>query len=600
MQLAALSFDTPRRGGAVTISPPPSGSIERNIWKLRGDIVRSAACFPRIVLTVQERIKLTIELQSHPVPTGSIWISAEPTGEFSELLGAIEPIIIRPERWVGSSAKVTHTFDAAKLLQRGVGHERVAWQWFWGHDGSDHATRLARSEHLLFVTLKPPTEPWADDGIADGAETVPWITALRQACEWGRGAKTERQAAERVVKAIFALGLTQSMKNGRFHYDGDLDHYLDSGLANPRFFDLELFLRHVAEEDPAGPFGINCIEGAVITAAFANLLGCTLDPCAIESPTCEDNFRLNHVRALGYTTGNSDFRFHVVAADRGRLVNLGDARVYDITMKIDSDKRPAERPNKFVLATGMLLGSKRSKPGKAKYFPQLINKASIGGVSARRIDHAMVREPDQPPDKVPVCPLTRFVGHLRELLLAGGSPVTRTPAPMIPTIAGYTGKRIYYRQPGTPRDGLPKVPDRTQLLYADKSQRRKIQIDEWTDPDPWVNLFFMAELLATSEVRPQPLAPGHRIYTFRGKRTILAYLEGAVVRLASVGATRLNMFTVLTQVQWPMKLATPTRPPAGGTNGAARRGPSSRASARVMKLAAKRSRKSTSRRARKR
>jgi hypothetical protein len=599
LKLTALSFDTPRRGGAIAISPPPSGAIERNIWRLRGDVVRSPVCFPRSVLTAQERIKLTIELQSHPAPTGSIWISAEPTGEFSELLGAIEPITIRPERWVGSSAKVTHTFDAARLRQAGVGHERVAWQWFWGHEGSDHATRLARSEHLLFVTLKPPTEPWADDGIAEGAETAPWITALQQACEWGRGAKTERQAAERVVKAVFALGLTQSMKNGRFRYDGDLDHYLDSGLANPRFFNLELFLRHVAQEDPAGPFGINCIEGAAITAAFANLLGCTLDPCVIESPTCEDNFRLNHVRALGYTSGNRDFRFHVVAADRGRLASLGDARIYDITMKVDSDKRPAERPNKFVLTTGMSLGSKRSKPGKAKYFAQLINKASINGVSARRIDHAMVREPDRQ-DKVEVCPLTRFARHLRELLLAGGPPVIRTPAPMTPTIAGYTGKRIYLRRPGIPRDGLPKVPERTQLLFRDKSQRRQIQIDEWTDPDPWVNLFFMAELLATSEVPPQRLVPGQRIYTFRGNRAILIYREGAVVRLASVGVTQLNMLMVQTQVIWPMKLSTPTRPPASGTNGAARRGPSSRASARVMKPAAKRSRKSPRRRARKR
>jgi hypothetical protein len=236
----------------------------------------------------------------------------------------------------------------------------------------------------------------------------------------------------------------------------------------------------------------------------------------------------------------------------------------------------------------MSLGSKLSKPGKAKYFAQLINKASIGGVSARRIDHAMVREPDRK-NKVDVCPLTRFVGHLRELMLAGAPQVNRTPAPMTPTIAGYTGKRIYYRQPGIPRDGLPKVPDRTQLLYADKSRRRLIQIDEWTDPDPWVNLFFMAELLATSEVPPQALAPGQRIYTSRGKRTILVYLQGAVVRLASVGATRLNMFTVLTQVNWPMTLGPLS--PVGVTERPAKRGPSSRTPGRVTKPAARRPRK---------
>ena len=100
----------------------------------------------------------------------------------------------------------------------------------------------------------------------------------------------------------------------------------------------------------------------------------------------------------------------------------------------------------------------------------------------------------------------------------------------------------------------------------------------------------MAELLATNERPPRALAPG-RVYTFRGNRTILAYQQGAVVRLASVGATRLNMFKVFMQVHWPMELASPTRPAAGTTNDGANRGPSHRAPARVTKPAARRSRK---------
>ncbi len=598
MKLAALSFDTPRRGGAVAISPPPSGAIERNIWKLRGDVVRSPACFPRSVLTTQGRIKLTIELRSNPAPSQSIWISAEPTGDFSNVLGPIEPIIVRPERWVASSATVKHSFDASKLRQPGVGHERVAWRWFWGREGSDLGSKLARSEHLLFVTIKPPTEPWSDDANAEGTQTTPWITALLQACEWGRGAKTERQAAQRVVEAFFALGLTQSGKHGRFRYNPDIDEYVARGMANPRFFKLERFLDDVAKEAPGDPFEINCVEGAAITATFANLLGCTLDPCVIESPSCDDRFRLNRTRQLGRpTSAFPEFIFHVVASDRGRQATLSDARVYDTTLKIDSDKRPASGPHKFVFAAGMLLGSKQSKPGKAKYFAQLIKKESINNCSVRRVGHAMVREPDRQ-DEVEACPLTRFVRHLRELMLAGGPPVTRTPAPMTPTIAGYSGKRVYYRQPGIPRARLPKVPDRTQLLYEDKSRRRLIQIDEWTDPNPWVNLFFMAELLATSEVPPQALAPGQRIYTFRGGRTILAYLQGAVVRLASVGVTQLNMLTVFTQVQWPMTLGPSS--PVGVTERPAKRSPTSRTPGRVTKPAAGRSRKSPSRGARKR
>jgi hypothetical protein len=522
-------------------------------------------------LTTPSRIKLTIELHSNPAPTRSIWISAKPLRISSDVLGSIEPITIRPERWVGSSAKVTQVFDASKLRQPGVGVERIAWQWFWGDEGSDNASRLARSEHLLFVTLKPPTEPWSDDANAEGFQTTPWITALKQACEWGRGAKTERQAAERVVQAFFALGLTRRRQNGRFRYNPDIDEYIARNMASPRFFKLEKFLADLASKSPAEPFEFNCVEGAAITATFANLLGCSLDPCVIESPSCLENFRVNETEQLGRSNPFSEFRFHVVAADRGRLANLRDARVFDLTMKVDSDRRPAQRPHKFVFASGMSLGSTRSAVGKAKYLPQLIAKPSITDCSVRRVNHAMVRPPDRQ-QEVEACPLTRFVSHLRELMLAGVPPVTGSPVPVTPRITGFSAKQIYLRQPGIPRLGLPPVPDRTQLRYEDSSRRRMIQLDQWTDPNPWVNLFFMAELLATSEVPPQPVAPGQRIYTFPGGRTILAYLGGAVVRLASVGVTQLNMLTVFTQVSWPTLAGPPLRTTVRGTKPTATRG----------------------------
>jgi hypothetical protein len=572
LNLAALSFDTPRRGGAVPIAAQPSGKPERRIWKLRGEVVRAPACFPRSVLTTEPRIKLTIELRCNPPPTQSIWISAKPIGDFSDALGSIEPITIRSERWVGTSATVRHTFDASRLRQPGVGHKRVAWQWHWGYEGSDRASRLARSEHLLFVTIKRPTEPWSDDAIPQGPETTPWITALMWACDWGRGAKTERQAAERIVEAFFALGLTRSRKNGRFRYNPDIDHYLKAGMANPRFFELEKFLADVATENPSEPFEINCTEGAAITATFANLLGCSLDPCVIESSSCQQNFQLNRTVQLGHPGDTfRDFRFHVVAADRGRLSTLGDARVFDTTLKIDIDKRPSSRPHKFVFAAGMLLGSKRSPLGKAKYFPQLIAKRSVNDCSVRRIGHPMVRKPEHQ-DQVDRCPLTRFIGHLQELMLARTPPVTHALGPMTPMITGYTGNRIYTREPGIPRVGLPKMPERTQLIYQGQPGRL-IQVDQWTDANPLVNLFFMAELLATSEVAPQPIAPGVPIYTFRGDRTILAYLQGAVVRLASVGTSPLNMRTVFTQVTWPGAALEPAlRLAVRGTKPAATRG----------------------------
>ena len=569
MKLANVAFDTARRGGAIAIAPPPSGASERELWKLRGDVVQSPACFPRSALLTTPRVKLTCELHSNPAPTQPIWIRAEPRYE-PHIFGAIDPIKVQPARWSGTYALVSASIGASKLRQAGVGHHRATWQWYWGYERDDINSRLGRSEHLLFVTVKPSTNPWTRSAPAPDLQTTPWMTALRQACEWGRGAKTERQAAERIVQAFFALGVKGRGKKG-FRYYPDGFRYLDAGLAHPRFFDLESFLADVASDQPDQIFQINCIEGATIAATFANLLGCSLDPCVIEAPSCEDSFLLNRIRPLGQKSDKfiREFTFHVVAADRARLANLRNARIFDTTMKIDSDKRPAKRPHKFVLATGMSLGSKRSLPGKAKYFPQLIDRTSLNGTSARRVAHAMVRKPDNQ-TCVEICPLTRFVKYLKELLLDAGPPVLRAPAPDTPDIGGYARELIFSRRPGIPRVGLPRVPERTLSIYRGQTGRM-IQLDQWTDPDPFVNLFFMAELLAMSEVPPVRIDPRVPLYTVPGAGTITAFVGGAVVRFASVGATQLNMVTVFDNVTWPIALRPGSRSPVAVTKPKARR-----------------------------
>ena len=114
-----------------------------------------------------------------------------------------------------------------------------------------------------------------------------------------------------------------------------------------------------------------------------------------------------------------------------------------------------------------------------------------------------------------MCPLTRFVGHLRELMLAGGPPVTRAPC------SNDAHDRRLYRKTNllsaawySARWSSESARSHAAPVPRTNHDSRMIQIDEWTDPNPWVNLFFMAELLATSEVPPQALAPGQRIYTF--------------------------------------------------------------------------------------
>ena len=575
MKLADLSFDTPRRGGLVAIASPPSGGKETGLWKLRGRVVRATACFPRSAVPAGRRIKLIVELQSNPAPTQRIWIKAIPL-KSPHILGAIPPTIVEPGQWVGTQSNVVIALEADDLRDAGVGHHRAAWQWHWGYDGNTTGHKLARSEHLLLATIGPPNDPWARAAVPPAFQTTPWLTALVQACDWGRGAKTERQAAEKIVKAFFALGAPCRKNKVCFRYNGDAFIYMDPGMADPRWFDLERFLRDLVRGKTEGPIEINCLEGAAIVAAFANLLGCSLDPCVIEGPSCDDLFHLNRIRPLGRSSDEffREFVFHVVAADRGRLANLSDARIYDTTLKVDADPRPARKPNKFILATGMALGSKTSKPGKAKYFPQLITKKSINGCSARRVSHAMVRQPPKQ-ESGDVCPVTRYTRYLKELLLAGPSIDAPANGPTTLRITGYTRTQLIARQPGIPRAGLPKVPDRTQMLFEWQSKRRAIRVDLWADADPWVNLSFMAELLATSEVRPTRVdLEGGPAYTLPGKRTVLIFLQGAAARFSSVGFSEVNMVKVYrTAVISRIQLGRGSRAVIGDTTSSARQRP---------------------------
>jgi hypothetical protein len=547
VKLVDLSFDTPRRGGLVAIASPPSGAKETGLWELRGEVVRAAVCFPRSAVPAGRRIKLTVELQSNPAPTQRVWIKATPL-KSPHILGSIPPTTVEPGQWVGTHSKVVIALEADVLRDAGVGQHRAAWQWHWGFDANNTGRKLARSEHLLLTTIQPPTDPWSRAAVSPASQTTPWLAALVQACDWGKGAKTERQAAEKIVKAFFALGAPCRKKRVCFRYNGDAFLYMDPGMANPRWFDLERFLHDVARGKSEGPIEINCLEGAAIVATFANLLGCSLDPCVIEGPSCDDLFHLNRIRPLGRSSDQffREFVFHVVAADRGRSANLSDARIYDTTLKVDADPNPARKPNEFILATGMALGSKTSKPGKAKYFPQLITRKSIKGCSARRVSHAMVRQPPKQ-ESGDVCPVTRYTRYLKELLLAGPSTGAPATGPTILNITGYARTKLVARQPGIPRAGLPRVPDRTQMLFEWKSKRRAIQVDLWIDEDPWVNLSFMAELLATSEVPPTRLnLNGGLAYTVPGKRTVIVFLQGAAARFSSVGFSEVNMVRVYT------------------------------------------------------
>jgi hypothetical protein len=544
VKIAAVRFDTARGGGTVTVGTPPSGGEESHLWRVNAEIVRASAGFPLSVLSAGGSVRVIVELQSDPAPSTRIWVHATPQG--MHVLGAVPETLVEPERWNGIRCEVSIEIDASSLGAGGVDHYHAVWHWQCRSDAEPEPHDLGLTEHLLFVTITPPTEPWTGAGVTTGSRTTPWPAALMQACDWGRGARTHRQAASRIVESLFALAVRPGRSGPCLKYNGDGFDYLSPGMANPRWLDCEKFLKAVSDSASSECLQINCHEGAAVVVTFANLLGCSLVPCVVEGD-CNDPYHVNRIRSLGKSSAASPsrFRFHVVGLDQESSDPLENL-VYDVTLEIDEDAQPSGEPSNFVLPSGMPLGGPSSSAGSGNYLPQLIAAQSIGGCETRILEHAWVgTKPVQ--QSVQRCPLIRYNRYLEGLRTADGTKRAGWLSSGSLIIHGYRGRATYARQPGLQRMGLPRQPLATQLRFtsnaADSGQA--IQVDYWTDDDPWITLSFMAELLAMIEVPVERVeVNGEVAYTVSGHTSVFVVQDGVAARFSSIGPAPLDMVEI--------------------------------------------------------
>jgi hypothetical protein len=539
MKVASIRFAIPG-GKILTPGAPPSGSAESHLWQVTGNVVRAPAGFPLSALSASGVVRVIVELQKDAGPAPRIWIRAVPQG--THILGAVPETPVEPGRWSGPRCEVTIEVDAAKLVAGGVDEHHAVWRWKWRRDGEARLRELGLTEHLLFVTVSPPLDPWTGSGTVEGPLTPPWLAALTQACRWGRGATTHREAASRIVQSLFALGGASSRPC--LEYRGDLTEYLNPDMGNPRWFNCEQFIADLGTTDCVG---FNCFEAATTVVTFANLLGCKLVPGVIEGD-CLDLYHLNRVRSLGLPAADaaSAFLVHAVALEKVGSSSLADDLVYDASLMVDGDSKPTVGPGHFVLADGMPLGRTTSPAGAGTFFPQLVAAQSIDGCRARTIERPRVGA-EPPRDDVDSCPLKRHERYLQELKRVVGPLTTVLPAPWMPAISGYRGRAIYVDRPGVPRIGLPPLPRASRALFTPvvPGRNHAIRVDWWVHNDPAVALSFMAELLAMIEIRVERAAAGATtVYTVPRRTSVLVFRGGMVARYASVGRTPLDMVHV--------------------------------------------------------
>lgn len=538
MKITCIRFDTIRGGDVIAVAAPPSGDDESHLWRIRGDVIREAAGFPLASVSAGSRIRIIVELNSDRPPSRPVWLGASVYS--SHILGPVADRRIEPSEWRDRRCKVIFERDGSVLGANGVDEHHVSWQWHWRDDAEREVNDLGLSEHLLFITIGLPTEPWSDSGASTGRLTAPWAGALRQACQWARGATSPRDAASCIIRSLFALGETGSGEP-RVKYYPDLANYVRPNMGNPRWFNCELFLIHFADIDRR--IAVNCYEGASVALTFANLLGCSLALCVIESSRGCGEFGLNRIQPLGGTGEKAPRAFvtHVVLLQEHEKSGIGDDLAYDAVLRIDEGPDPGDDEGRFVIVDGIPLGASHTSPGSGHYLPQLIASRSIRACRTRSLERPWVgARPRQ--TSVRPCPLVRYTRFLWALQAARHSASSMSGSKM-PDISGYRRHEEYSRQPGLPREELPRLPLVTQLLFTSKLDDTKVvQVDWWTDEDPWITLSFMAELLAMSEIPVEPVTVrGGPAYTVARHTSLIVLYEGTVIQLSAIGRSSDDM-----------------------------------------------------------
>ena len=214
----------------------------------------------------------------------------------------------------------------------GVGVHEISWRWQVRESVFSPWHDFATSTHRIYVVLREPTLPWAQQPFTPDNTQLPWAEALEWACRWAAFSQSADRAAVAITSQVFLLGVL-----GRIAYDcsnGNPTNY-----AYPEF-DCTSFLDRLAGGYGRGP-RVNCTDCATVVSTFANCIGADLWQSRMFNEVVP--FQCNLTRLIGApffkaVCGNGLFNYHEVAWE-GTCSDLED--VYDACLEVFAPPPPS-------------------------------------------------------------------------------------------------------------------------------------------------------------------------------------------------------------------------------------------------------------------
>lgn len=485
-------------------------------------------------------VLLTVTVEHHRVPSGTVWLAARRADGGEAHIRRTE---IDRARW---SADGRCTFEApanlSELVHHGVRRHQFTWQWEWDEGNAAARTACGTSEHVLFLTLSVPQDPWRQIGSHAGDRALPWPSALTFATGLAAGARDHAEAARLIVESLWALGLPTGSARQRLRYSTGPNAYV-LPQKQPVFFDFELFLTHFAESGRL--VEIQCVEATALVTSVANLLGCSLVSVVIDAPNC-CSFGLNRILPLGRTSdaGVRNFANHMVAGERGAAEDLSDTLVFDAALKINPAVDPTTETGDWRLAAGLPMGSGAGRTGDGRFLPQLVAGSSVRSCVISAGLPARVIRPRLFVGTSP-CELVRFEHFVQLLRMLPAAEAPSSPV-FGPLLDGFLRDReaTVFTVPRAPE--LPQLPPQKQFLYKAPAGADSLNVDVWDGSSRDEAIVAMADLLASAQVPMERVAAGSGVaYASPDYGSLVWLVDSSVVRITAGSSSNIDVRTLL-------------------------------------------------------
>jgi hypothetical protein len=354
-----------RRGVSTLPRDSPAAYVGSQI---AGNVITIKAKFRRTSSNITSVEVRAIDPFARPTPSGCnaifAWFLRGVTDALFGNVNVLGNVAARPVTFSADESDF-ETFELTSRISRtGVRADTVTWQWQYRLSPSEMWQDMDRTQHLIYLLLDMPTDPWSVEPMTDGNRYLPWTDALDYACWWGRLAGDKDTAASLITDRLYHIGPSV------LKYDcpgGGTTNY-----AYP-IFNMSAFIERLRGGRGLGPY-VNCSDCATIVSTFSNLVGCDL----WQSQLGRD-FALNPILAIGTSIWEpaclssefgwvGRFDYHEVAWKGACTSN--DA-VFDACLKVDGDSDPTRAPHTPLLAVNMRFGT----PGSGDYRDRLATPA---------------------------------------------------------------------------------------------------------------------------------------------------------------------------------------------------------------------------------